>query len=967
VKIPPPAPLIPSLKDLLERPSGGLVAEELGPVVSLAFALLCLGLGTLLALASALHASLLDVAPALTRARLILSAVLCIGGVAGLWLHWGRHYMASLGASLLATTLGVLVHSWMSGLGLHSPAVIAQALFIGLCGSVLGPRMASVLLAIYGGVLAALAYGEFTGALGGGMAAVALDRASRAFGLAFIGAAGWTVAVVTHRILRRALHVAHSEQGRLADLLRIGSDWAWRIDARGRLVQLSESFETRTGRRRDEFLRLGLPGGPRAEQPSIEDLRATLRSRRAFRDVQWSVRFDDGTLLYMRSSGEPVADAVGKHAGWWGVSRDVTAEIGAAQASVQERELTDRLFRLSPDALSVVDLADGRVLLANAAFVALAGRRHDEVIGRSGRELGLWKDPQDELRMASALAAGGGTLRDWRTAVRTPDGGEREVQVSAAAFERDGRPVAVVGVRDVTEAERARREADAILDNASVGIALVKERTFERVNPTFEQMLGRPVGSLAGQSSRVLFPVAERYQQFIELADASHLRGETFDVERELPHADGRRVLVRVRSRAVDPRQPREGGTIWILEDITERRQGETDLAQAKQLAEAANLAKSAFLATMSHEIRTPLNGVLGLARLLQDERDPRRSQDYLHHLVNAAEGLAGLVSDVLDLSKIEAGRVVLEHIGFDLHDLVTSTFHTFAPLGRERGLAMDCRIAPGVPRNVRGDPVRVRQILSNYLNNALKFTARGRIELACEPGDDGRVRFAVTDSGIGIEAAARDRLFQPFSQADSSTTRRFGGTGLGLSICRELAVLMGGRVGALSEQGRGSRFWVELPLASAEGAATVAPGTDEAARALAGLTVLVAEDNPVNMLIVRALLERLGASVIEADNGDVAVQQARAALPRLDAVLMDLHMPVRDGLAAARELRADPATAALPLIALSAAVLEQERLEARAAGLSEFLAKPVSEPDLLRVLAPLAAARRAAGSRASD
>jgi PAS domain S-box-containing protein len=629
VKTPPPAPLIPSLKDLLERPSGGLVAEELGPVVSLAFALLCLGLGTLLALASALHASLLDVAPALTRARLILSAVLCIGGVAGLWLHWGRHYMASLGASLLATTLGVLVHSWMSGLGLHSPAVIAQALFIGLCGSVLGPRMASVLLAIYGGVLAALAYGEFTGALGGGMAAVALDRASRAFGLAFIGAAGWTVAVVTHRILRRALHVAHSEQGRLADLLRIGSDWAWRIDARGRLVQLSESFETRTGRRRDEFLRLGLPGGPRAEQPSIEDLRATLRSRRAFRDVQWSVRFDDGTLLYMRSSGEPVADAVGKHAGWWGVSRDVTAEIGAAQASVQERELTDRLFRLSPDALSVVDLADGRVLLANAAFVALAGRRHDEVIGRSGRELGLWKDPQDELRMASALAAGGGTLRDWRTAVRTPDGGEREVQVSAASFERDGRPVAVVGVRDVTEAERARREADAILDNASVGIALVKERTFERVNPTFEQMLGRPVGSLAGQSSRVLFPVAERYQQFIELADASHLRGETFDVERELPHADGRRVLVRVRSRAVDPRQPREGGTIWILEDITERRQGETDLAQAKQLAEAANRAKSAFLATMSHEIRTPLNGVLGLARLMQDpslDADRRRN-----------------------------------------------------------------------------------------------------------------------------------------------------------------------------------------------------------------------------------------------------------------------------------------------------------------------------------------------------
>jgi CheY-like chemotaxis protein len=193
-----------------------------------------------------------------------------------------------------------------------------------------------------------------------------------------------------------------------------------------------------------------------------------------------------------------------------------------------------------------------------------------------------------------------------------------------------------------------------------------------------------------------------------------------------------------------------------------------------------------------------------------------------------------------------------------------------------------------------------------------------------------------------------------------------FGGTGLGLSICRELAERMGGgsawTATAAAAAGSGSNC-----RCRAEGAATVARAPTRPPRPLAGLQVLVAEDNPVNMLIVGAMLERLGASVIEADNGDVAVQQARAALPRLDAVLMDLHMPVRDGLAAARELRADPATAALPLIALSAAVLEQERLEARAAGLSEFLAKPVSEPDLLRVLAPLAAARRAAGSRASD
>jgi CheY-like chemotaxis protein len=259
----------------------------------------------------------------------------------------------------------------------------------------------------------------------------------------------------------------------------------------------------------------------------------------------------------------------------------------------------------------------------------------------------------------------------------------------------------------------------------------------------------------------------------------------------------------------------------------------------------------------------------------------------------------------------------------------------------------------------VHGDPVRVRQIVSNYLNNALKFTARGRITLQCSLTSDGTVRLAVVDSGIGIAPQARERLFLPFSQADSSTTRRFGGTGLGLSICRELAVLMGGRVGAESQVGRGSTFWVELPLAAGRSEQQSQTQRAEATRALAGLIVLVAEDNPVNMLIVRALLERLGAQVLEAEDGAQAVLIARAALPALDAVLMDLHMPVQDGLAAARTLKADPATAGLPLFALSAAVLDQDRAEARDAGLAEFLPKPVAEHDLLRVLSPLVAAAR--------
>ena len=928
-------------------------------------ALLSLLVGAIL-LGVALLLPWLDIGIArhLVRQWQLLGLVLSVSGGVALLLHRaGRPRLAS-SCVLVSALLGAGGFAALSGLGLHALALAGMCLVIALAGTLMTLYFALVLAALQLAMVGALYWAEQRGWVGGTHATHAVLPATRFLGHVVLTAAGLLGAVVLSRMLTRSLHRTLVQEHRLGELLRIGSDWTWEVDRRGRLSYLSPTFEARTGRTVAEFLRLGEPDGPRPDPAQWEAGRAALQRREPFRDLPLQVRCSDGTTLHTLTTGEPMLDATGALTGWWGVGRSITAEVEATLASQRERELVDRLVQLNPDAMCVVDLRNGHNLLCNPSFVELVGRPEAEIIGRSGRELGLWKDNQDDIRLARALQEGQGTLRDWRVQGIGRGGRERDVLISAVAFERDGRPLAVLSVRDITEAERARLEADAILDNASVGIALVRERRFERINPLFEEMLGRAPGSLVGQSTRNAFWQDADYAGFAEKADAAHASGNTLDVERVIHRPDGREIPVRVRSRAVDPTRPRESGTIWIIEDITERRRVEAELAEAKRQAEAASEAKSAFLATMSHEIRTPLNAVLGLARLLQDERDERRRHDYLQHLVGAAEGLAGLVSDVLDLSKIEAGRVVLEDIEFDLHELVSSTFHTFAPLGRERGLAMDCHIDPGVPRQVHGDPVRVRQILSNYLNNALKFTPRGRIALECRPGNDGAVRFAVTDSGIGIAAAARDRLFQPFSQADSSTTRRFGGTGLGLSICRELAVLMGGRVGAESEVGRGSSFWVELPLALGIGAQQAAVQQAEAARALTGLTVLVAEDNPVNMLIVRTLLERLGATVLEAEDGALAVRRARAALPALDAVLMDLHMPVQDGLAAARELRADPATAALPLIALSAAVLEQERAEARAAGLADFIAKPVSEADLLRVLGPLVAqARRRPGA----
>jgi len=287
----------------------------------------------------------------------------------------------------------------------------------------------------------------------------------------------------------------------------------------------------------------------------------------------------------------------------------------------------------------------------------------------------------------------------------------------------------------------------------------------------------------------------------------------------------------------------------------------------------------------------------------------------------------------------------VLEDIAFDLHELVNGTFHTFAPLGRERGLAMDCRIAPDVPRHVHGDPVRVRQIVSNYLNNALKFTAEGEVSLHARTGEGDLLRFEVRDTGPGIPADVQGRLFQPFTQADQSTTRRFGGSGLGLSICLELATLMNGTVGVDSQPGRGSCFWATLQLP-----ATQAPAHDSGfgelePSPLAGAHVLMVEDNAVNMTIAVAMLELWGVSVEQAGDGAQALAAVELAARQgrpFDLVLMDVQMPVMSGYEATRALRTMPSGRTVPVIALTAAALTSEREQALASGMNGFLTKPI-------------------------
>ena len=394
--------------------------------------------------------------------------------------------------------------------------------------------------------------------------------------------------------------------------------------------------------------------------------------------------------------------------------------------------------------------------------------------------------------------------------------------------------------------------------------------------------------------------------------------------------------------------------SIWAsFRDARELQGAIAAMTRAVEEAKSASRAKSAFLATMSHEIRTPLNGVLGMAQAIAARRRlPADLRAQAGVIKASGEGLLAILNDILDLSRVEAGKLELEAIAFDLAALADGARQTFEPLAKEKGVAIELEVGEGVAGAYLGDPTRVRQILHNLISNALKFTEAGRIVVGLARGEDG-VRITVRDSGVGIAPEALARLFAKFEQADASTTRRYGGAGLGLSICRELAELMGGSIAAESTPGQGATFTVSLPLPWAGEAVPTAETAPPAAFAPGRpLRVLAAEDNAVNQLVLRTLLAQVGVEPTIVADGRAAVE-AWGREP-WDLILMDVQMPVMDGPAAARAIRAAEAAGGrprTPIVALTANAMAHQVAEYAAAGMDGHVAKPIEAAALYAAL----------------
>ena len=550
------------------------------------------------------------------------------------------------------------------------------------------------------------------------------------------------------------------------------------------------------------------------------------------------------------------------------------------------------------------------------------------------------------------------------------DGEVRTVQETGVVeFGADGNPTRMLGaVRDVTDlraaeaSSRRSREMLASLFQISPEALVVADQNgcVLLFSAGAESMFGYSAGEVLGRSVEMLMPVDVR------ASHQGHVHG----------FAAGRERSRRMHQRGAIRGQRKNGETFpaeaslakletgdrfvftTVIRDLSERHAAEQSLIEARELAERANVAKSSFLANMSHEIRTPLNGILGLVSVLADTDLSGRQAEMVDLIQVSSRALEGLLGDILDLAKVDAGRLQIRDEPFDLARLARDAAALFRASAAKKGVSLRVEIDPLAVGAFIGDDLRIRQVLSNLLSNAVKFTEAGEIVLsvaAPHEGDDScRLRFAVQDSGIGFTTQAGESLFARFEQADGSITRRFGGTGLGLAISRALVELMSGTIEAVSVPGQGATFSFELPL---KRAVTVADLKADARREpreareipVDGLKILLAEDHPINRRAVELILEALPVELTCVENGLEAVAAARSGA--FDLILMDMQMPLMDGLTAIRHIRDEDQAAgrASPRICvLTANALQEHRDAAEAAGARDFLTKPIGAEALI-------------------
>ena len=641
------------------------------------------------------------------------------------------------------------------------------------------------------------------------------------------------------------------------------------------------------------------------------------------------------------------------------------------EMNVRRRE--DGARRAILDAVSapilVVRESNAEILFVNNA--GAAGRPPAELIGRPASE--IYEDPADRVQLARAMADNG-RIDAEEVRVNIAKTGFIWAQISSRRIFFDGHPAYLTTWSDITELKEAQEELarganilETTINTVDQGIVMIDaEHRIVAANRRYAEITWMAPGYLDTKPLWVdMMREAAKLNWFGDIDTEELIRnqlaarsGATDAAIHRYTRSDG--VELEFWSRALP-----HGGWVQSVTDITEQLHAQNTLQQAKEDAEAATEAKSEFVAVVSHEVRTPMNGVLGMARLMLDTPLSRKQQDFARTIVDSGEALLTILNDLLDISKLEAGKLELEEIDFAPGAIVKNAMDIWTARTREKGLSLTSDLADDIPPVLLGDANRLRQILLNLVSNAVKFTAQGEVAIGVS-GNHGQagmfeLQIAVRDTGTGISPDTAEKLFRPYEQMDSSTARKYGGTGLGLSICRRLADLMGGSIVLDSELDRGSTFTVTVPFRiSDKDAAAFAETPRQAGGTVLdiagiGLRVLIVEDNLINLKVVENMVGNLGHQVVVAANGREAVDML-VADDRFDVILMDRHMPVMGGVEATREIRKMQGTVAtIPVIGVTAAVTELEIQTCLDAGMDEVVSKPIEPADLVAALGRVA------------
>ena len=734
----------------------------------------------------------------------------------------------------------------------------------------------------------------------------------------------------------------------------------------GHFRQFNPAFVELMGGTASQLLGLGVSvlfGGPGHSDLFTARVAPSLASGQALRETATLFRLD-GSRFEARLAGRSLKmDEYGTASIW--VIEDVSDQRRAELAIQQAKERLELAQEAGKIGVFDLNLLTGEILWSDklAQMMGLPpGTQPD------GRDFWLsCLHPEDRAQARayfdSCLAGAEDHLRDsWR--VVRPDGEVRWFLEAARIFrDAQGRPVRVVGVNvDIHDQKLLEEQVAGQLDFQQALIDAIPVPLFYKgadgryvgVNRAYEQAFGVTRESLVGKTVMDLEFLPHASRVLFERDNALVLAGEQ-SVHREvdLPYADGEMHHTLFWLHGFRRADGTPGGTIGTFVDITDRQRAEQELRRAKELAEESTALKSNFLANMSHEIRTPMNAIIGMSHLALKSGLSPRQHDYVSKIQQAGQHLLGVINDILDFSKIEAGKLVVERQPFLLDRMLESVSDVVGYKAGAKGLELVCDVAGDVPPNLVGDALRLGQILINFANNAIKFTESGEISIAvrllASAGQQVRLRFEVRDTGIGLTEEQMGRLFQSFQQADTSTTRRYGGTGLGLAICKSLAELMGGEVGVESRFGKGSTFWVAVPLERGAPARVLLPPPD-----LRGSRVLVVDDNHTAATVLSDMLQAMGFEVEQAHSGLEALDRLRESMAQhrpFGLLLLDWHMPGMDGVELAGHIRSLGMAKVPQMLMVTAYGREDVMRAARAQGIETVLIKPVNASVLFDTL----------------